>query len=183
MWLIILGQMATIHAAEPVAGATRQRHKRRSAPGLERFQALLENGNVSANSYVVLVGLDTFDSSEIIQSVRNGLPYSAFDRLIANTALPSQEALVLVNISPRTLSRRKRERRFHRDESDRLLRASRVFGRALSLFDGNPEAARAWLSEPQRALGGAVPLTVAGTEVGALDVERLISRLEHGIFP
>jgi hypothetical protein len=32
------------------------------------------------------------------------------------------------------------------------------------------------------ALGGAVPLAVARTELGALEVERLIGRLEHGVF-
>jgi putative toxin-antitoxin system antitoxin component (TIGR02293 family) len=174
--------MADVHSVEVVERSTRQRPSRASTRGLDRFRELLGSGRASANSYVLLVGLDTFDSLEIIQSVKHGLPYRAFDLLIANTALPSQEALVLVNISSRTLSRRKHERRFHQDESDRLLRASRVFARALSLFDGNRDAARAWLSEPKRALGGEVPLTVASTEVGALDVERLIGRLEHGIF-
>jgi len=179
--------MAHIQTSRFERGPAGQRTARRSAgrrreSGLDLFRALLEKGSPSANSYVVLLGLDTFDSSEIIRSVRDGLPYRAFERLVANTALPSQEALVLVNISPRTLSRRKRERRFHQDESDRLLRASRVFARALGLFDGNLDAARTWLSEPQRAFGGEVPLTVANTEVGALDVERLIGRLEHGVF-
>jgi putative toxin-antitoxin system antitoxin component (TIGR02293 family) len=67
-------------------------------------------------------------------------------------------------------------------ESDRLVRASRIFGRALSLFEGDRDAATHWLSEPQKALGGEVPLSVARTELGALEVERLIARLEHGVF-
>lgn len=97
-------------------------------------------------------------------------------------AFASDDALVLVNIPSRTLTRRKREGRFHEDESDRLVRASRLFGRALSLFEGNRDAAKHWLSAPQRALGGAVPFVLARTEVGALEVERLMGRLEHGVF-
>ena len=62
------------------------------------------------------------------------------------------------------------------------MRASRIFARALSLFEGDRDAAKHWLSEPQRALGGEVPLAVARTEVGGLEVERLIGRLEHGVF-
>jgi putative toxin-antitoxin system antitoxin component (TIGR02293 family) len=134
------------------------------------------------NSYVVLLGLETFDSVRLLRSVERGLPYRAFERLVANTSLSSDAALVLVNIPQRTLTRRKREGRFHQDESDRLVRASRIFAHALSLFEGDRDAAKHWLSAPQKALGGAVPLLLARTELGALEVERLIGRLEHGVF-
>jgi putative toxin-antitoxin system antitoxin component (TIGR02293 family) len=59
---------------------------------------------------------------------------------------------------------------------------SRIFGRALSLFEGDHDAAKRWLSEPQRALGGEIPMGLARTDVGALEVERLIGRLEYGVF-
>ena len=150
--------------------------------GWERFRTFLATGGPGANSYVVLLGLDTFDSRQLLRSVEQGLPYRVFERLVANTSLPSDAALVLVNIPRRTLTRRKREGRFHQDESDRLVRASRVFARALSLFEGNRDAAKHWLSAPQKAVGGEVPLALARTEVGALEVERLIGRLEHGVF-
>ena len=50
------------------------------------------------------------------------------------------------------------------------------------LFEGDRDAAKSWLSAPQKALGGEVPLTIARTELGALEVERAIGRLEHGVF-
>ena len=65
------------------------------------------------------------------------------------------------------------------DESDRLLRASRVLGRTIELFEGDREAAKRWLTRPQRALGGATPFDLARTEVGALAVERLVDHLEQ----
>jgi putative toxin-antitoxin system antitoxin component (TIGR02293 family) len=130
----------------------------------------------------VLLGLETFESRQLFHSVEAGLPYSAFEILIANTTLESDTALALVSIPQRTLTRRKREGRFHQDESDRLVRASRIFGRALSLFEGDRDAAKRWLSDPQKGLGGEVPLSLARTEVGALEVERVIGRLEHGVF-
>jgi putative toxin-antitoxin system antitoxin component (TIGR02293 family) len=150
--------------------------------GWERFLEFIETGAPGANSYVVLLGLETFDWPQLRRSVQHGLPYSAFDQLLANTSLPSDEALALVNIPQRTLTRRKREGRFHQDESDRLLRASRVFARTLVLFEGDRDGAKHWLSTPKKALGGEVPLELARTEVGALEVERLIGRLEHGVF-
>jgi putative toxin-antitoxin system antitoxin component (TIGR02293 family) len=150
--------------------------------GVERFRMLLRAGSAGPNTHVVLLGLETFESPDLLRSVKRGLPYRAFERLLNNTAIPSEDALVLVNIRQRTLTRRKQEGRFHQDESDRLVRASRIFGRALSLFEGDRDAARHWLSEPQKGLGGEVPLALARTEVGALEVDRLIGRLEHGVF-
>lgn len=150
--------------------------------GWERFRKALESGGSGPNGCVVLLGLESSDARQLRQSVEDGLPYGAFERLVANTSLASDEALVLVNIPRRTLTRRKREGRFHQDESDRLVRGSRIVGRALELFGGDREAARCWLSEPQKALGGAVPLVTARTDVGAREVEHLIGRLEHGVF-
>lgn len=68
------------------------------------------------------------------------------------------------------------------DQFDRLSRVSKVFERTLELFEADAATARAWLGHPQRALGGAVPLDLLGTELGARQVEDLIGRLEHGVF-
>ena len=102
--------------------------------------------------------------------------------LVANTSVSSSEAAALMRIPVRTLTRRKQEGRLSPEESDRLLRASRILGRAIDLFEGDRSEARQWLSRPQRALGGARPLAMATTEVGARAVERLIDQLEYGIF-
>ena len=67
------------------------------------------------------------------------------------------------------------------EESDRLVRASRVFGRALELFEGDDEQTRRWLTTPATALGGRTPFDLARSEVGGKEVETLIGRLEHGI--
>jgi putative toxin-antitoxin system antitoxin component (TIGR02293 family) len=150
--------------------------------GFARYRSALDDGVSGPNSHVVLLGLDSFESPQLHRSVERGLPYHAFEELLDNTSLSTSEALALVNIPLRTLTRRKREGRFPHDESDRLVRASRIFARAIDLFDGDRDAAKHWLAAPQKALGGDPPLTLARTEVGALEVERLIGRLEHGVF-
>lgn len=67
-----------------------------------------------------------------------------------------------------------------RQNSD--LRAARVFEAALELFDGDAEAARIWLEEPAPALGGKTPLEHARSDAGAIEVERLVHQLAHGVF-
>ncbi|MCP9496333.1 MAG: DUF2384 domain-containing protein [Pyrinomonadaceae bacterium MAG19_C2-C3] len=136
----------------------------------------------NAHLHVVLLGMDVFDTRRLLKKIEEGLSFDVFNHLRQNLNLPMRDLAELLMISPRTLSRRKDEGCLQPDESDRLVRMSRVFGRALELFDGDAEGARQWLMSPQRALGGDVPLSVAKTEIGAREVENVIGRLEHGVF-
>lgn len=146
------------------------------------FRRLLRRGNPPANAYVILLGLKTLDTPSLLKSIERGLSFSALERFQENVGLSVGEIVEIVQIPARTLTRRKAQRRLQADESDRLLRASRIFGSALELFEGDLESVRSWLSTPQTALGGATPLNVGKTEFGALEVEKLIGRLEHGVF-
>ncbi|MPZ21054.1 MAG: DUF2384 domain-containing protein [Luteitalea sp.] len=139
-------------------------------------------GDPAGRAYGTLLGLAPAAVPNLVDAVRKGLSYRTFERFVENTSLSATAAATLVNISVRTLSRRKREGRLQPDESDRLLRASRVVGRAIELFEGDRAEAKQWLARPQRALRGAMPFDLASTEVGALAVERLIDQLEQGIF-
>ena len=150
---------------------------------LLRFWGELASGGWEADHpYLLLLGLDPVDTARLVDRVEEGLSFAELERLRQNMGLSMDEIAGLVQIRPRTLDRRKKEGRLHPEESDRLLRASRVFGRAIALFEGDGEGALGWLSTPQMALGGAVPLEMARTEIGAREVEGLIGRLEHGVF-
>jgi putative toxin-antitoxin system antitoxin component (TIGR02293 family) len=135
-----------------------------------------------ANGYVELLGMKTFNFAALVREVERGFPYRSYERLRRSLGTTEDDLLRLVGISRRTLTRRKEEGRFSSEESDRLLRAARVFARSVDLFDGDRRAALHWLSESQTALGGAIPLVLARTEVGAREVEALTLRLEHGVF-
>jgi putative toxin-antitoxin system antitoxin component (TIGR02293 family) len=88
----------------------------------------------------------------------------------------------IVNISEKTLERRLKARaRLKPDESERVARLMRIISRAASVLESE-EHAREWLKRPLRELGGLTPLQLAATEPGAREVERVLGRLEHGIF-
>jgi putative toxin-antitoxin system antitoxin component (TIGR02293 family) len=164
-----------------MAETARRRSERRS--DLLRFWEEIEGGRWGADHpYLLLLGLDPMDTSRLVERVEEGLSFGELEHLRRNMNLSREEVAELVQIRPRTLDRRKREGRLHPEESDRLLRASRVFGKAIALFEGDAASARGWLFSAQRALGGAVPLEMAKTEIGAREVEDLIGRLEHGVF-
>ncbi|MEA2162266.1 MAG: hypothetical protein QOK37_393 [Thermoanaerobaculia bacterium] len=148
---------------------------------LKRFRALMNDAS-GAHSYAALLGLHIFDWPDLMKVAGRGLAYEAVEHLQRNTNIPVEKLLDWVQISPRTLARRKLQRRFLPDESDRLLRVSRVFGRALELFEGDRDAASEWMFSPQPALGGETPFAVSRTELGSREIENLVGRIEHGVY-
>jgi putative toxin-antitoxin system antitoxin component (TIGR02293 family) len=138
-------------------------------------------GRPPEHGYAALLGLRTFGPLELSGKVEGGLSYHALDELRRALDVPMARIADLLGIPPRTLARRKDAGRLEPDESDRLLRLSRITALALQLFEGQVDAARGWLFDPQAHLGDRAPIDLARTEVGAREVEALIGRLEHGI--
>ena len=153
-----------------------------SSPDLRAYRAAHHGGGVGALGYVVLLGLRNSDPARVLRQVESGLAFRAFTRLQHNAGLTQTQLTRAAGITPTTLGRRKDSGHFTAEESDRLLRVTRLFAKALDLHEGDVAAARQWLSAPQPALGGAEPLAVAQSEVGAREVETLIDRLENGVF-
>jgi putative toxin-antitoxin system antitoxin component (TIGR02293 family) len=149
---------------------------------LVRFHQRLRRGRPGPYAYAILIGLDVSEVATLLRAIERGISYRAFERFRRNTSLPLDRLIDLVQIPRRTLTRRKADGRLLPDESDRLLRTARLFGRALQLFEGDRTSAVDWLTREQPALGGNVPLDLARSEVGVNEVERLIGRLEHGVF-
>lgn len=132
--------------------------------------------------YVSALGIRAHTTLELLKRLEAGVPFTCVERFQRRLALPMGEVAALLQIPPRTLTRRKSEGRLQPDESDRLLRASRLFQLATELFEGDTDLARAWFSAPKKALSGKPPLEFIRTEVGAREVENFIGRLEHGVY-
>ena len=145
-------------------------------------KALTSGAQRSRLNYTKMLGVDVKNPMDLVKHVEDGLAFSAVEALQEQMDLATKDMARLLDIKFRTFLRRKDTGRLQPDESDRVLRTSRLFARAQDLFDGDQKAARGWLMTPQRALGGAIPLDIAKTEVGAREVEQIIGRLEHGVF-
>lgn len=148
----------------------------------KKYYYSVMKGPKKEHPYVYFLGLRISDTGQLLVKIEEGLSYSAFEKLQHNIDLPNKRLAELAQISTRTLNRRKSSGRFNPDESDRLVRLSRIYGKAIELFEGDEIAARAWLGKKQQGLGGTVPFDLVKSEVGAREVENLIGRLEHGVF-
>ena len=120
--------------------------------------------------------------ADVVRALRRGLPASRADALASALGVPLSQLAGLLSVSPSTLTPRQRSGRLSRSESERVYRLGRLVERAAEGF-GSAEIGVEWLKRPNWALGGEPPLGYADTEPGALEVDRVIGRIEHGIPP
>ncbi|HEU5238511.1 MAG TPA: antitoxin Xre/MbcA/ParS toxin-binding domain-containing protein [Pyrinomonadaceae bacterium] len=118
---------------------------------------------------------------ELIRRIQKGLPFSDLKVLQDSIDMPFEQLAAKLSISRSTLQRRRTAGRLSPDESDKVIRYSRLLQQAADFF-GDMEKARAWLKHPQFGLGGAVPLDYARTETGAREVENLLGRMKYGVY-
>jgi putative toxin-antitoxin system antitoxin component (TIGR02293 family) len=95
------------------------------------------------------------------------------------SGLTLKELASALDLSPRSLQRRRRSGRLARYESDRLYRLARIVAIA-NEYLGDHERALRWLKHPNRALGGLAPVAAMDTELGGRQVESILGRIAYG---
>jgi putative toxin-antitoxin system antitoxin component (TIGR02293 family) len=121
------------------------------------------------------------ESDVMLERLRRGLPYRAFERVRETLQIDSARMQQIVGLPTRTLARRKVERQFTKEESDRLYRLARIAALATDVL-GDGQRAVDWLRADNRALGDSAPVDQLDTDFGAQRVEQLLGRIDHGIF-
>ena len=127
------------------------------------------------------LGRQVVNEQDLIKIVRSGLPHASLESVQDLLGLSVDAVCASLSLPKRTLARRKKQQRLTAEESDRLLRLARVAAAAVGVF-GDPQKASAWLQKPNRALGSVTPLSHMDTDVGVRQVERVLGRIEHGVF-
>jgi putative toxin-antitoxin system antitoxin component (TIGR02293 family) len=118
---------------------------------------------------------------DLAELIHAGLPTRAVDVVLKSGLLLATELYDLV-VPRRTLAHRKeKQKTLSADQSDRLARVVRVTYRAREALDDREKAAR-WLRKENRALGGKRPIDLLESDVGARMVERILGRIEHGVY-
>jgi putative toxin-antitoxin system antitoxin component (TIGR02293 family) len=123
------------------------------------------------------IGLGASSTLDLMKQIERGFAFETLLQLEENTGLSLSLLGWIIGIPPRTLVRRKAAGRIEPAESERLLRVSILFEKCVTSFKGDVNAAVAWLTSPKPALNNHPPLLFARTELGAREVEALISRV------
>jgi putative toxin-antitoxin system antitoxin component (TIGR02293 family) len=116
---------------------------------------------------------------DLQSAIREGFPPGVVEKVMDSAGLTLKELAVSLDLSPRSLQRRRQRGRLALYESDRLYRLARIVALAKH-YIGDDEAAARWLKRPSRALGGRSPLELVDTELGARSVEDVLGRIAYG---
>jgi putative toxin-antitoxin system antitoxin component (TIGR02293 family) len=121
--------------------------------------------------------LDT--EGDLESAIREGFRPEVVAKVMDSCGLTLKELASSLDLSPRSLQRRRQRGRLARFESDRLYRLARIVALAKH-YVGDDETAARWLRRPNRALGGKSPLELVDTEPGARSVEDVLGRIAYG---
>jgi putative toxin-antitoxin system antitoxin component (TIGR02293 family) len=125
------------------------------------------------------LGRSLSNDGDMRDAIREGFPPAVVEEVMRASGLTLKELADALDLSPRSLQRRRRSGKLARYESDRLYRLARLVAIA-NEYLGDQERARRWLRQPNRALGGLAPVTAIDTEVGARQVENILGRIAYG---
>jgi putative toxin-antitoxin system antitoxin component (TIGR02293 family) len=126
-----------------------------------------------------VLGRSLRTESDLQAAIRDGFPQEVVGEVMQAAGLTLKELAASLDLSPRSLQRRRREGRLARYESDRLYRLARIVALAKQYL-GDSETASGWLRRRNRALGGSTPLQLIDTEPGARAVENVLGRIAYG---
>jgi putative toxin-antitoxin system antitoxin component (TIGR02293 family) len=113
------------------------------------------------------------------EAIREGFRPQVVQELMRTSGLTLKELARALDLSPRSLQRRRRSGRLARYESDRLYRLARIVAIATEYLGDRERAAR-WLKQPNRVLGGIAPVKAMDTELGARQIENVLGRIAYG---
>lgn len=166
---------------KPPAGTSGPAVRETAVEYLKKGPSAAGRGHSKTGRIIGQIVAQRLPSTEIIDAVQRGLSIGEMENLRTILDLPIEGLAAKLGISKATLHRRKATGKLDATESDRLVRFARLMGKAIEVLESE-EHARKWLNSPQVGLGGAVPLDYAETEVGAREVEDLLSRIEYGVY-
>ncbi|MCU1304684.1 MAG: toxin-antitoxin system antitoxin component family protein [Candidatus Sulfotelmatobacter sp.] len=126
-----------------------------------------------------VLGRNLASQRDLSEAIRNGFPPAVVEELMRASGLTLKELADALDLSPRSLQRRRRSGRLARFESDRLYRLARIVALAHQSLGDRSSASR-WLKRSNRALGNAAPVNAIDTELGARQVENVLGRIAFG---
>lgn len=112
--------------------------------------------------------------------LKAGVPARFVTKVITERRVPKDSVFAI--ISSRTLERRlQNNENLKPDEADGIARLVRVQNHALRVFE-DAAVAEEWMLLPNPALNDEIPFHMATTDLGAREVEAVLSRFEYGVF-
>lgn len=122
------------------------------------------------------------DVGATIAKMRNGTPARTIPGIALRLGISQDRLFDLLRLPKSTVKGRiSADGMLSATEQDRVYRAEKALSRALQVLE-DEAAAKEWLSQRNRSLGGELPLALLDTELGYELVLDTLGRIEHGVL-
>ena len=138
-----------------------------------------------------VLGASVKSNLDLARAIRRGLPAETAVQLadlIQNVeslqgAVPLQAAVkdALNRLRAGNGEEHDQPARLTPEQSDSVVRTARTLAKAIDILGDKKKAVR-WLTMPNRALGGEIPITLLDTSAGAHEIEAVLDRVEYGVY-
>lgn len=118
---------------------------------------------------------------ELNKLLENGLPVSAIDSFSKMMGIPMTEIAPMLNLSYKTLTRKKRTETFDPAISSLVYEIVATYARAIDIF-GDTEKVSQWFGRANRALANQRPIELLKTMTGINLVNQILGRIEEGVY-
>lgn len=118
---------------------------------------------------------------EYYDVVKNGLPKLSVDNLADVMEIPMTVMAEILNLSYKTLTRKKRKDLLSPTVSFHTYEMSDVIAKGFEVFEDATKLNN-WLHKPNRALKGKMPFELLDSPTGIKLVHQVLGRLEEGVY-
>lgn len=119
--------------------------------------------------------------NDFVKATGRGIPKRAVMNLAEIMEVPMKDMAPLLNVSYKTLGRIKNNDALDILTSSISIELASTVARGLSLF-GSQEKFNSWLQKKNRALDGFTPFQYLNTPTGIRTVNRILARIEEGVY-
>lgn len=118
---------------------------------------------------------------EYVKIANKGIKKQSVTRLAELMDIPMKDIAVLLNISYKTLGRKKETDTLDSISSSISIEIAEAISKGLSVFEDPGKLSR-WLQKANRALQGEKPIDLLNTPTGIKIINKLLGRIEEGIY-
>lgn len=118
---------------------------------------------------------------EYVRIANKGIKKQSVTRLAELMNIPMKDIAALLNISYKTLGRKKETDTLDSISSSISIEIAETISKGLSVFEDSDKLSR-WLQKENKALQGEKPINLLNTPTGIKIVNKLLGRIEEGVY-
>ncbi|MCF2447159.1 MbcA/ParS/Xre antitoxin family protein [Dyadobacter sp. CY345] len=145
-------------------------------------------GNISVNEMTWLIlggeksiGQKPVSGLDYLVAATSGIPKSSVENLANVLNIPMRDMAILLNLSYKTLTRKKKDEVFGNLVSSLSVEIANTVAKGLAVFE-DTERLNRWLHKENKALKGQKPFDLLNTPTGIKLVSQILGRIEDGVY-